>query len=412
MKLFQKRRDAIDIDERDSDVGSNHVFHGIEGRPFDRDGLPQYSTSNDYANGGNWISKRPSNGMEYGKNRQSIGGLVRKLNCASSKNHDYGLYRHLAVRGGETDEFGEVNSIASPSGTNNSLLKTTAPILGKEAKSEITRPVLITVKNGDVNEQFPLSDDSDRDFYQDTELRSSFVVGEFPPPSKMCTSASFRLGMSARKRCQNASKYFKHKDRDRDNDRNWSDSGGSSKNRNFHYDQEIEQRRSAQEEARRERWKRGLEMENRMYKNSKSWAKPSSGREKHGDESSSTDSHTLGSHTTGTSITGYDTSEDSSSIDDWTYATDESPTKHHYYHRNYPHGHCTNGQQVVASVAEDFGIFAKLILSDGVACFGTAAEITKETVGSCKGEEIPTKRYAERRNERRYERRRWSLKHS
>jgi len=248
---------------------------------------------------------------------------------------------------------------------------------------KITRKVLITVNNGKENDPVPAIDDHNNNYgYKHHRSRSmgnpesTFVVGELEKPPKMCTSSSFRLGMSARKRHLNNTRYFKHH-----NDDGWSHNGNAVDD-----DQDIDRKRAAQEAARRERWKRGIEMEKRMYKNSK---ERNSGRYNHKDDDS-TDSFTQGSHTTGTSMTGYDTTEDSSSTDDWTDATEEESRlvhNKHYYHRNHRRhsssGQCSNGK-LTESLGEDLGIFAQLILSDGYACLGTAAEITKETVVGCR----------------------------
>jgi len=393
MKLFQKRRDTVEIDdERLSDFvpPSEQIHYDAEGNHFEQEEFVRQTS-------------------DYSPKRQSIGVLVRKLNCASSKKHDDydydGMYHDLGGRG-ETDVYGESNSIASPP-------RKAASIFSKAPKPEITRPVLITVKNGDVKEQLPASESNDQTNYQheNNGLGNSFIVGEIPPPTKMCTSASFKLGMSARKRVQNASKYFKHKDNEHDMDRNWNNGNGfvmeEWQQNNMAEDckedehVELDPRRAAQEAARKERWKRGLEMESRVAKGTKPWPKFSPGRDKDGDDSLD-DSITTGSNTTG-STTGYDTAEDSSTMDDsWTDATDDSGVKQYNYY-NYP-GQCANGQQVVASVAEDFGIFAQLLFSDGVACLGTAAAITKETVGNCHDKRSDKR--SDRRNEDRTENRR------
>lgn len=393
MKLFQKRSDTIDTDdERLSDYvpHAERNQHGVYEPPEgSSESTPQTSS------------------IEYSPKRQSLGVLVRKLNCASSKKHDDYDYDGMY---GEIDDYGEANSITSPP------RKSASSQHWNQPKPEITRPVLITVKNGDVKEQLPLYEENDNKNMEHLEnaLTNSFIVGDVSgedvgPPSKMCTTLSFKRGMSARRR---SFKYQKQED----NDNDWSRSsgtfsGGGLPNNNpedyKELEKEIERRRAAQEASRRERWKRGLEMENRMAKQTRPWAKLSPGRDKDGDDSSS-DSRTTGSHTTGTSSTTYDSLEDSSTVDDWTDATDESPRRYNYY--SYP-GNCTNGHQLVQGVAEDFGIFAQLLLKDGVACLGTAAEITKETYGNCQDkprERRPSEQPARRPTEqRRNGRRRW-----
>ena len=375
MRFFHKRRAFIDIDERGSEqVDHNNVdqYYGVKGGAFGKEVLPPCSYE-EYVN--SRVNEHTAYDNEYAKNKQSMGKLARKLNCSASKKHDCDFEQRLAD-GVETEYWGEKNF-----GINQcSRWKSASPLYRIDASSEITRPVLITVKNGDMHEPLPLCYDDNKNFDHTMELKSSFIVGEFPEPLRMGTSTSLRLGMSARKRHHNTTKYFKNRSED-NNDK--TRCGGGRHNNPFP-NRDIDARRVSQEAARRERWKRGLEMEKRTFKN----ATTTTGRDKYTDDSSSTDSLTLGSHTTRTSVTGYDTGEDSSSIDDWTDATDDSrlaPKYYHRYHQTFSGGHCTSSKQVVESVAEDFGIFAKLLLSDGYACFGTAAEITKETVGSCKG---------------------------
>ena len=188
--------------------------------------------------------------------------------------------------------------------------------------------------------------------------------------------------MSSRKRHHNATKYFKNLASKGDRTR----PGGEWLKNSLSDQQDIDAKRAAQEAARRERWKRGLEMEKRMFKNTSTVR-----RDRDGYDSSSTDSLTMGSHTTGTSTTGYETAEDSSSTDDWTDVTDESRLASKYY-RHYERtssgGPCADNEEIVKSVAEDIGIIAKFLLSDGYACFGTAAAITKETVGGCRGKNV------------------------
>ena len=370
MKGYPKRRDIIDIGER----SDSQFFYGMEMDPFQREGFARYNP-NDYAH----------RGYETGRNMQLIGGLVRKLNCGASKKQDYDIYH-------KADDYGDANSITEYHP------KQSFPPHGKEQpKREINRPVLITVNNGDRKQQLPVADmnfanfehfnqllsENNQIFSQNNQFQDHFG-GELLPPSKMCTrTPSFKRGMSARKRQQNAPKYF-HND----------DYGQEWPSNNKLYDvEESQRRRAAQEAARRERWKRGLEMENRMIKGGKARSKPSTARYRYQDDnSSSTDSLTEA----GTSTTG---SEDSST--DW---TDSSDVQHSFY--NYP-GQCTDSALIAATVAEDVGTIAKFILADGVACLGTAAKITKETAASCKGPEPAPKPVV-----RRPERRRWGRKRS
>jgi hypothetical protein len=358
MRLFQKKGDVI---------GNEYEWESQSPIPYE-DHTPSTANEND---------------NEYPKNnKQSIGQLVRKLNCSSSKKHDRNHHedqrRLRNNRRGEctSDHYWDDANSTLPIGHNNSQQwkdSVSHPPLRTVVLPEIIkRPVLITVKNGDLDVNKPV--DSPKD--------SSFIVEDLSTPSKMCTSSSFRLGMSARKRQHNAATKYFQKLSTKDSGDAWPNNWNSNKNKhsNVPVHPDIDAKRVAKEAARRERWKRGLEMERRNNKNTRT---ATSRRDKNGDDSSD-DSLTIGSQTTGTTTTGYDTGEDSSSTDDWTNATDESRLAPKY-HRYKAGGHCTSGQYVTENVVEDFGIFAQLILSDGYACFGTAADITKETVVGCKG---------------------------
>jgi len=374
MRFFQKRKAAVDIVSesipqlygKSGDHYYGDLDHSVEKTPFPRCAYEENAKAH------STIGKITGNENEYSENKQSIGKLVRKLNCSSSKKIVYDSDQHFVGRD-ESGYSGEADFV------HGSQWKCASTPLRIERSSEITRSVLITVKNGEANEHVPLYNENGKNSILDTEMKNSFIVSQISKPVKMGSSSSFRLGMSARKRHHNATKYFKHLSAN-----NRTRNGGGWHDCNASEQQDIDAKRAAQEAARRERWKRGLEMEKRMFKN----ASTSVVRDRDGCDSSSTDSLTIGSHTTGTSITGYDTAEDSSSTDDWTDTTDESrlaPNYHRHYGQTSSGGHCADSQEIVESVAEDFGIIAKLLLSDGYACFGTAAAITKETVGSCRG---------------------------
>lgn len=382
MRFFQKSRAVVDVDEQVTEsiehVDQNDVdkYYEFKGHSFEKHAFPPY-TFEESVNVNSRIGKCIDNENGYPKNKQSIGELVRKLNCSASKKHDCDFNQHLT----DGSKSGHWNNTSF---TKNQ--RVVSPPFRRDTSSETTRPVLITVNTGEVNGPFDLCDENSKNLSNRIELNRTFIVGDLPKSLKMGSSSSFRLGMTARKRHHDASKYFKNlstKDKVR------SQSCGVWQNNYARNHQDIDARRTAQEVARRERWKRGLEMEKRMFKN----ATTTTGRER--DDTSSNDSLTMGSHTTGTSVTGYDTTEDSSSLDDWTDATDESnltPKYHHHYRHTSSGGHCSSSQRIVESVAEDFGIFANLLLSDGYACFGTAAEITKETVGGCRSDNVSRSR--------------------
>ena len=402
MRFFQKRRAVIDIEERGSESISHHVnddnSNGSEVGAFQKDPFPPFSHDeyrymdiNMNMMNMNLIDKTTAIEDEYPKNKQSIGELVRKLNCSASKKYDdEDIHQKF---GGEGEARGVADylpkQIISPRGS-------VSPSRRNDALSDITRPVLITVKDGDVNQPDPLSDHNNIDNSNNmSELKSTFIVGELPTPAtpvNMGSFSPFRLGMSARKRHHNATKYFINRAKDSNENRSggwqWQNKSPTSSKVGLYATadrQDADAIREAQETARRERWRRGLEMEKRMFKNTT--ATITTGCDRDGDDHSYTDSLTQGSHTTVSSNTGYETGDFSSSVGDWTDATDDSGVAR-YNETSTGTGHCTSSQHVVESVAEDFGIFANLLLSDGYACFGTAAAITRETVAGCKSDNL------------------------
>eukprot|EP00536_Pseudo-nitzschia_multiseries_P007678 jgi/Psemu1/305134/fgenesh1_kg.183_\ len=189
------------------------------------------------------------------------------------------------------------------------------------------------------------------------------------PPRK----SSFRLGLSARKRQHNE----KESNRDGGGDNRTESSGYHDRNKNKNSSntttKDTNKGRSAQDLARRQRWKRGLEME--LFRNSSIVSKRYNDKNRESDDSSWSD-------TTGTSYD--DTTENSSSVDDWTIgSTDESRVSPRR-RRSSTGGECFQNEKLVRSLAKDVGIIASFFMADGYACLGTAAAITKETVASCR----------------------------
>ncbi|KAL3919415.1 MAG: hypothetical protein SGILL_003761, partial [Bacillariaceae sp.] len=168
-------------------------------------------------------------------------------------------------------------------------------------------------------------------------------------------------------------------------------------------EQALPSYRTAKEIARRERWKRGLEMEQHRKGRSSS---PQEGKSAdYGDDDSIFEDTTHFTHSTGHSsyLTG-DLGSVGSYSTDYT-ETDESGDASSRYQRKrnkgrgtlkspprydpsgtFAGGPCSSRQQIMSGIAEDFGIVAMMLWSDGSACIGTAADITKETVAGCKDE--------------------------
>ena len=422
MKFFQKRS-VVDIGEnKNKSRRKRHADYNINIMDNNNDDYDEQQH--------NVIT--PSIEVEYPNNRQSLSELVRKLNCSASmksnnNDDDYdddNLQQSFSVVGGgrrdtksRSDSYLPNQSFSFRSQQHQQQqqqqqqqkqkqkqmkqqqwVPSSSQITIGESSSNITRPVLITVKDGGNDVDGPCSDAASSSPLKDhtntmsvSELTSSFIVGDLhhhPHQHQQQKSSSsvnvnnktnnnnnnnnslslspFRkIGMSARKR--------------------------DSKNESSFVTP------NKQEIARKERWRRGIEieMEKRMSREkdnntnsntrtgsrstsrsagegdggaAAAAAAAASGGDRDDNSSIYADSNTQGSHTTGNTT-------DFSSIGDWTDVTDDT-------RMGRRRGHCSSSQHVAESVAEDFGILAKLLLNDGYACLGTAADITRETICS------------------------------
>jgi len=368
---------------------------------------------------------------------KSLGVLVRKLNCAA---HSKTLDLDNAV--GEREVSGP--SFARQSSYNPALSFRRAsswggPLRKNSSQSEITRPVLITVNDGDIER----SSDNDEESWSSTannasaraELKSSFIVG-LPTSTTLGSSQSNFLAATPPRSFRNSDQFFasesfaglsrspsttpsrsvnlssnSHSSNVKNNSTHYRSKWltGSSKERaEVRFQDNEESLKTAREIARKERWKRGLQMEKQLWNNKES------SDEYTDDTSINTDSVTQASTTTGFTSAyttgGYSTYTDDSTDDatetDESYYTDTDGSSFHYrsignsalkrsarqltqYHgRQGGHqikgGPCSSNEQVMLAVKEDFGIIVGLLWSDGAACLGAAAAITKETVTSCK----------------------------
>ncbi|OEU18723.1 hypothetical protein FRACYDRAFT_237002 [Fragilariopsis cylindrus CCMP1102] len=259
---------------------------------------------------------------------------------------------------------------------------------GGSSSNNITRPVLITVKDGGYVDE-PSSDAATAPLLDHTntmpvlELTSRFIVDDLHQQQQQQQQQKSSLSVNVSNKT--------------DNNRNSSSSkpfrkvGMSARKRDSKNESSFVTPNKL-EIARKERWRRGIEveMEKRLTKEKGNTNKTRStsrsrstvagegggatnGGDKDDNSSIYADSNTQGSQTTGNTT-------DFSSIGDsiWTDATDETGMG------RCRRGHCSSNQHVAESVAEDFGTFAKLLLNDGYACFETAADITRETVGGMK----------------------------
>ena len=372
MDSYYKNKSDFDQGDRVPSFRKDSLVSSSSGQAQQRFTNKKTNNTNSMHGGSKTKAVIESDDCPTSNNRQSIGRLVSKLNCSSSKKNDEQELTHQSSWQRAT------NTPASQQRTGSS---TTVSSLGT------TRPVLITVKDGDAKQPYDTTTSADQSYSVTPETKNSFLVGELPPrPSSFMCTARKRLHIDKES----------NKNRNADGGSKW-DNYGYNRNKNNNSPQDLEAIRIAQGLARRERWKRGLEME--LIKNSVTTAKRLNKSNNNNNEGDSTDDHswaeswTQGSNTTGTSTTG-----ESSSGDDWTdgstaddsrmfYRNHDHGTREQQQHRrNSSHhstGRCMSNEQIIRSVAEDVGVFAGLLFSDGVACLGTAAAITKETVADC-----------------------------
>mmetsp|Transcript_40166 Transcript_40166/g.97009 ORF Transcript_40166/g.97009 Transcript_40166/m.97009 type:complete len:592 (-) Transcript_40166:248-2023(-) len=425
---------------------------------------------------------RLNNQHQLRKQQQgSPGGVLRKLNCTASRRD---------VR--EQQELGNVEIQALPptkksekqAVVNNWQKKQSSwgrLMPKKEPKiiSDITRPVLITVKDGEYSPTVSGASGGGSE-QNDTEMKSKnkkhhrnnkksteekFVVGELPRnhPSRVPSSPFRNFGRSMRnwnQKKSNNALYNGSSEKETPSsplkisqmphsgalDSTHTTNGGSDatmchtglEQHNETKDlllssvtscsplpnatancnsmmENVQKTMTAQEKARKERWRRGIELERRMWEEkakasqSLSLSRRSAGSSaRDGRKSlnnsnpaldSDSDTQTAdGSHTTGT-VTGRTRTNHSrsSSAEDSTDTTDtddsddyddrpprvllSSSTTRKKKRTTSSNTSDKSEQPLFGDVAEDLGIFAKLILADGSACVGTAAAITSETVG-------------------------------
>jgi hypothetical protein len=402
--------------------------------------------------------------VENSSNKQSMAGLVNKLNCAASKKdfHRYGgdYEQYLAMT--KNDFNSKNNKSPSSSPPSMHMLKqqqrtasswtVSNPLVRKcKPQSDITRPVLITVKEGDLsdsnnNEVTPPNNNRKGPFRRTPtsspprELKTSFIVGELPT-AKVSTLSSFKFGSSARKTHQQPQQQEQNHQQCYlpVNFSGLTRTPSSSPQRITNHNQSKRQHNHNQypssesdvgttkatsypltekELARRERWRKGLEMEQRMWKNNNSDHEAGDGTDysSMNNSNNNDDANTQTSCTTGG--TSYNTG-DSSTADDSTDATetDDSGDDPSRYRGGISRsnnnnrrstatrgggggggatsvrpsskavqtsGHCSSREQILNEIKEDLGIVASLLWADGVACIGGAAAITQETVAGCK----------------------------
>lgn len=298
--------------------GNRRKKEAVVGRPL-IDNRGGSSVRTDYAHG------RPSPvSWEYqqeGSTAPQKKGLLNKLNCgASSKYDEEALY----AGGGFT-----------PYRPTKEQPTYVSPTQQHYSSSKSVRPVLITVKDGDMYYQ-----PSTNEPQETLEFKSTFLVGpegEIPEARRVTPERR------------------KQKSYDKDPRRRSPD---------------RRRRKDENEgEERKDRWRKGVQS---------GWKDDGDlgSRMTYGEESTYADT------TTANDDSLYESDSFESSCE--SSRPRQSKKRNSRRRRSKSLTNKNNNKSVFGSVAEDLGVVAKMLLSDGTACFSSAAEITRETIVSCK----------------------------
>ncbi|KAL3904624.1 MAG: hypothetical protein SGILL_009993 [Bacillariaceae sp.] len=368
-------------------------------------------------------------------NKKSIGDLAKRLNCAGAKVKDEEMFaegEHSILVG--VGKGAHVPGMKLSSSWGGALRRNNDP---HHFDPNITRPVLITVKDGHLpmgaqKQQKASSPLRSKHAAAMAEMERTFSaawkssLSQRASPQRAATqnapsppkSSAFKFGSSVRSKKERVS--FQNPP----SPQSVADPIDASGNRlhltittNDGMGQPMlnekalppYQTAKEKEAARKERWKKGLEMEKQRKTKTPSPQEGKSafsGAEEDslfedtthftnatGDSSYlSTDLGSDGSYSSGTDGTETD--------DSGTDFTDGSSKYHRRQQRSSrnrnvlkspprydpSNAQCSSKQQIMGGIAEDFGIIASMLWSDGSACIGTAAAITKETVTGCRDE--------------------------
>lgn len=377
---------------RDTDLGADRNVRII------KSGAPTRSNSN---------RNRNSNSRK----KKTMGEWVKKLNCAASSSSSS---KKNALTATESNRHDLVHSVRKrdPSktvqwGPQQEMIQPS--IVG----ADVARPVLITVNDG---VESPEQTSPGRSNLRDSSSSPSSVsrrkrgtgYGQAP-------GSPSRNGSSSPSRRRFGSRLFQSKKDVTDSPpRSLPRRSSNNHSNNSNRSRDMHDLTTPQEQARKNRWRRAFE---RKWRDDSDIPSLVSGCEDEstidGGRSEFTGFDTVGTGTTGytgytghTGTTGYtdeyttdetEETDDSDDSDDYDApprrgggygGTNNSPPRirRTTASTSATRGSKLNTQTFLAGVAEDMGIIAGLLLSDGSACFSGVAQITQETLSSCKPE--------------------------
>mmetsp|Transcript_13756 Transcript_13756/g.33314 ORF Transcript_13756/g.33314 Transcript_13756/m.33314 type:complete len:359 (-) Transcript_13756:221-1297(-) len=301
--------------------------------------------------------------------------VLKKLNCGSAMNKDrhednqypgfnpQHTYRPTYVTPPVVQESHgreHTNQQSSPRKFNKNHRRDTPSV----------RPVLITVNDGDLGDQHTPNQPQ-----QNAEFKSTFLVGaggimEDPrmnmnrPPRTVTPEKEERKPKS----CVMTPRRLQGSDPFEGENGNRNCLVPNRKGPQNDQGKEMDEMEELQRIARKNRWKRGVE---RSWKDDGDFASASG----FGEESTAFSSYL-------TNESDYDSyTEGSLGSSQWTGYTPRSAKDQRGQRRSRSLGRRRN---VFDSVAEDLGVVASMLLSDGTSCISGAVDITRETIVSCK----------------------------
>jgi hypothetical protein len=276
--------------------------------------------------------------------KKGVANWVKKLNCSASK-------KQL-----ELDNMEGMQYVQSARKKDASKPPWGSFFQEAQPATDITRQVLITVKDGEIDYATPNYESRAH------EMKNSYLVGERTPPK-----SRFRISILG---SQNQP-VIASPSRGTRRPLNQLSGLGASKDMNDML--------TAQEVARKNRWRKGLEEGWEDDADIPSLLSDQEDQSTDGGRSVQTGYDTVG--TGHTPQSGYTTDITEGSDD----SDDISAKPRGGYRKSQPRSSARPAQDnsLLAGVAEDLGIIAGLLLQDGNACFSGAAAITKETITNC-----------------------------
>jgi hypothetical protein len=331
--------------------------------------------------------------------KKGMGSLVRKLNCGASKKYDelemQGVLSTNARNFHHQYPPHQQPTYVSPPVSQRHSQRPRSPTKRQPNKPTRTeenspfRSVLITVKDGDVQHQELSTNEPTKTVeWKSTYLGNGSRSSPKSKPMKPRYSSPLRTfhnnnkNMKARhssprkppRRVVTPEK--RQKSPQRTPKKNCIPLRVKSPGRSVRRAKNMDDIKTEQEIGRKKRWRKGFQ---RGWKDDTEIGSQS----EFGEESTFADSYTEGYSTDTSYDSSYESSRCASSglgaCRGYTNRAQRSSSRKGRKSRQL-----SKDTSVFDSVAEDLGVMAKLLLSDGTACFSSAAEITRETIVSCK----------------------------